>query len=80
MANIIDKTPTNYYVKPSPQECHEQGWLIGYIPEVASGYNTPCRTWIRDTVWCWDYVIGDYGIVYFKHERDLLMFKLRWSR
>ena len=80
MANIIDKTPTNVYVKPSPRECQEMNWGWGYIPEVASGYNAPCRDWIRNNVWCWDYVINDYGIVFFKHDRDLIMFRLKWAR
>ena len=67
------------YQKPSEMECYEMGWQVGYIPPVSNGYNTPVRTWLKDTIWWQDYVIGEYGTVYFKHERDLLMFKLRWS-
>ena len=86
MASYIGDLPKKFqdrgytYKTPTPDECHEMGWHIGQIPPVPSNmqYNTPCRNWIKDTIWWQDYVIGTYGTVYFKHERDLLMFKLRW--
>ena len=84
MAQLFNAVPFKdrgyTYKSPTPDECHKMGWHIGQIPPVPSNmqYNTPCRTWIKDTIWWQDYVIGTYGTVYFgpsgsglcRHRRD----------
>lgn len=86
MANVIGvdhpKFQDRGYIfrKPTQEECKEMGWHAWWIIyDNGDRHLAKIGNWISETVWWQDYVLFPYGIVYFKHERDLLLCKLRWA-
>ena len=88
MANVIGVDHAKFkdrgyiYIKPTLDECKEMGWHKAWCPfDIITGFKQvkDAAEWIKETIWWQDFVLFPHGLVYFKHERDLLMFKLRWS-
>ena len=83
MANVIGVDHAKFkdrgytWIQPTEQECKEMNWHFGRAPFVVDDANSVKR-WLVDTIWWQDYAMFPYGHIYFKHERDLLMFKLKW--
>lgn len=87
MASYIGDHPKKFqdrgYVwqKPTQEECKAMGWHYGNIhKDIIKDLDTvdSAAQWLKDNVWWQDYATFAWGAVYFKHERDLLLFKLRW--
>ncbi len=70
------------YNKPTRLECIEMGWHYRHCSyDILAEFHKVqgAASWIKSTMWWQDFVLFPQGEVYFKHERDLLMFKLKWS-
>lgn len=88
MANVIGINHPNFqdrgyvYQQPTKEECRAMGWHVGSVMYNNSDRHLTdvVKPWLKETFWWQDYALFPYGIVYFKHERDLLLFKLRWDQ
>jgi hypothetical protein len=72
----ILKKPTNR------SECDSMGWHYANIElDIIEDFDLAqeAALWIRRTFNAEEFVLFTWGIAYFRHERDLLLFKLRWS-
>ena len=70
------------YTKPSRLECIEMGWHRGHCAmDIVAEFERvkAAASWIKSELFWQDYVLFPEGEVYFKHERDLIMFKLKFG-
>lgn len=88
MANVIGVDNPKFqdrgyiYKKPTQKECRAMGWHIAYCPfDIITEFEQVrgAAEWIKETIWWQDFVLFPGGIVYFKYERDLVLFQLRWA-
>lgn len=69
-------------IKPRDRgECESMGWhYINIERDIIEDFELvrTAASWIKSTFAYEDYVLFAWGVAYFKHERDLLLFKLKW--
>jgi hypothetical protein len=69
------------YRKPTRQECHRSGWHRGHlVADILQEFERvrSAASWIKENIDGNDYRLFPEGLVYFKYEYDLIVFKLKW--
>jgi hypothetical protein len=75
------KIKPSYNDKPTRLECINWGWHRGHLnADIFQEFERVrgSARWIKENIDIKDYVLFSGGEVYFKHEHDLLIFKLKW--